>query len=129
MRAIIHILPLLIVTASAQTGTILGTVRAEGKPELAESAKGGGKYDSRKFKFVEKVDYSELTDFIVYIDQPVTNTPTLSTNVVQIITQRDAVFRPGVLPVMVGTTVEWPNKDDIFHNVFSMSESNPFDLG
>src|SRR5262249_28597918 len=24
--------------------------------------------------------------------------------------------------------VEWPNNDDIFHNVFSMSESNPFDL-
>ena len=29
---------------------------------------------------------------------------------------------------MVGTIVEWPNEDEIFHNVFSKSESNPFDL-
>jgi hypothetical protein len=25
--------------------------------------------------------------------------------------------------------VEWPNNDDIYHNVFSMSEAKPFDLG
>jgi len=30
--------------------------------------------------------------------------------------------------VVVGTKVEWPNNDDIFHNVFSMSETKPFDL-
>src|SRR4029079_18714624 len=38
-------------------------------------------------------------------------------------------FLPHVLPIVAGTTVEWPNNDDIFHNVFSMSEANPFDLG
>lgn len=115
-----------VVTASA--GTIVGTVHAEGKPELGESSK-GGKYDSRKFKFVERIDYSELKNFIIYIDQPVTNAPPEAAMTVQVVTQRDAVFRPHVLPVMAGTTVEWPNKDEIFHNVFSMSESNPFDLG
>jgi plastocyanin len=121
----ILIASLLALTASA--GSITGTVRAEGKPEAGATR--GGKYDSRKFKFVEKVDYSQLTDFIVYIDQPVTNAPVSSAKTVQVVTQRDAVFRPQVLPVLAGTTVEWPNKDDIFHNVFSMSESNPFDLG
>jgi hypothetical protein len=30
---------------------------------------------------------------------------------------------------MVGTTVQWPNNDDIYHNVFSMSEAKQFDLG
>jgi hypothetical protein len=39
------------------------------------------------------------------------------------------MFMPHVLPVMVGTTVEWPNKDDIYHNVFSYSEARSFDLG
>lgn len=117
---------LAVITSAA--GTLVGTVRAEGKPELEDSAK-GGKYDSRKFKFVEKIDYAALTDFIVYIDQPVTNVLSRSLKTQQVITQRDAVFRPAVLPVVVGTTVEWPNKDDIFHNVFSISESNPFDLG
>lgn len=30
---------------------------------------------------------------------------------------------------MAGTKVEWPNEDEIYHNVFSISDSNPFDLG
>ncbi|HEX7858970.1 MAG TPA: carboxypeptidase regulatory-like domain-containing protein [Verrucomicrobiae bacterium] len=128
MRTLLQIFALASIAVTLRAGTILGSVHAEANPELSDSGK-SGKYDSRKFKFVEKIDYSELKDFIVFIDQPVTNAPSFSTNTVQIITQRDAVFRPGVLPVMVGTTVEWPNKDDIFHNVFSMSESNPFDLG
>lgn len=45
------------------------------------------------------------------------------------ITQKGAVFSPRILPVAVGTTVEWPNDDDIFHNVFSISEAKEFDLG
>jgi plastocyanin len=127
-----HLLPailissLLVVTTSA--GTIVGTVRAEGKQETGDAGR-GGKYDSRKFKFVDKLDYSQLTDFVVYIDQPISNLPVAAPKTLQIITQRDAVFRPHVLPVLAGTTVKWPNKDEIFHNVFSMSESNPFDLG
>jgi hypothetical protein len=45
------------------------------------------------------------------------------------IAQKSAVFYPHVLPVMVGTTVEWPNEDEIYHNVFSVSDAKPFDLG
>ena len=127
MQQIRLIVLILFTTASTFSATIVGTVIARG-PEQAEGAQ-GGKYDSRKFKFVEKINYAELKDFIVYIDQPVTNAPPTAPKTVQVITQRDAVFRPRLLPVMVGTTVEWPNKDEIFHNVFSMSESNPFDLG
>ena len=129
MRLTFSILVSSLAVLATSAGTIVGTVRAEGKSEAAESTR-GGKYDSRKFKFVEKVDYSELKDFVVYIDQPITNSlPASAPKTLQVITQRDAVFRPHVLPVLAGTTVEWPNKDDIFHNVFSMSESNPFDLG
>ena len=43
--------------------------------------------------------------------------------------QRDKAFAPTVLPVVVGTTVEFPNADLIFHNVFSLSKAKPFDLG
>jgi plastocyanin len=128
MKYAILILIALLAAPVTFSGVITGLIRAEGKPETAEAGK-SGKYDSRKFKFVEKIDYSELTDFVVYIDQPITNLPATSPKTLQVITQRDAVFRPNVLPVMAGTSVEWPNKDDIFHNVFSMSESNPFDLG
>jgi plastocyanin len=45
------------------------------------------------------------------------------------ISQRDRQFQPRVLPVTVGTTVEFPNDDTIFHNVFSLSKTLPFDLG
>ncbi len=38
-------------------------------------------------------------------------------------------FHPRVLPVVVGTTVDFPNDDTIFHNVFSLSKTAPFDLG
>lgn len=43
--------------------------------------------------------------------------------------QQDMLFRPIVLPVLVGTTVDFPNNDEIFHNVFSYSEAKEFDLG
>lgn len=43
--------------------------------------------------------------------------------------QRDMKFVPRVLPVVVGTTVEFPNNDKTFHNVFSTSEAKKFDLG
>ena len=38
-------------------------------------------------------------------------------------------FAPRVLPVVVGTTVEFPNDDPIYHNVFSLSRARSFDLG
>jgi plastocyanin len=43
--------------------------------------------------------------------------------------QRNKAFRPLVLAVPVGSTVEFPNADPIFHNVFSLSMPEPFDLG
>ena len=38
-------------------------------------------------------------------------------------------FIPQVLPIVVGTTVDFPNEDDIYHNVFSLSKTKTFDLG
>ena len=38
-------------------------------------------------------------------------------------------FIPGVLPVLAGTTIEFPNDDTVYHNVFSLSRAKPFDLG
>jgi plastocyanin len=43
--------------------------------------------------------------------------------------QRDKTFIPGVMAVPVGSTVDFPNQDEIFHNVFSLSAPSPFDLG
>jgi plastocyanin len=43
--------------------------------------------------------------------------------------QRRFQFAPGILPVQIGSTVEFPNHDDAYHNVFSYSKSKRFDLG
>ena len=43
--------------------------------------------------------------------------------------QRELKFLPRVLPVQTGTTVDFPNHDKTFHNVFSTSEAKKFDLG
>lgn len=43
--------------------------------------------------------------------------------------QKNLQFHPQVLPVMVGTKVEFPNRDNLFHNVFSYSQAKEFDLG
>ena len=42
---------------------------------------------------------------------------------------QDKTFVPHVLAVPVGGEVEFPNVDPIFHNVFSVSGKNSFDLG
>ena len=43
--------------------------------------------------------------------------------------QRNLEFRPHVLPVLVGTTVQFPNNDEVSHNVFSLSRTRKFNLG
>lgn len=43
--------------------------------------------------------------------------------------QQDARFDPDLIAIPVGSTVEFPNSDPIFHNVFSLSKAQPFDLG
>jgi plastocyanin len=43
--------------------------------------------------------------------------------------QRNETFVPHLLAVTTGTTVEFPNSDRIYHNVFSLSKTRTFDLG
>jgi plastocyanin len=43
--------------------------------------------------------------------------------------QRNEAFVPHVLAIMAGTTVDFPNNDRTYHNVFSLSKPKTFDLG
>jgi plastocyanin len=45
------------------------------------------------------------------------------------IEQKNRRFMPDLLVVPVGSTVSFPNRDVIFHNVFSLSKPKVFDLG
>src|SRR5262245_39801291 len=46
-----------------------------------------------------------------------------------IMDQREMKFLPRVLPVMVGSIVEFPNHDTAWHNVYSKGGAKDFDLG
>jgi plastocyanin len=43
--------------------------------------------------------------------------------------QKNKTFTPRLLGVPAGSSVDFPNDDSIFHNVFSLSGPQPFDLG
>jgi plastocyanin len=46
-----------------------------------------------------------------------------------VLDQRNLDFAPHVIAIRVGTTVDFPNNDRVFHNVFSFRNGKVFDLG
>ena len=63
---------------------------------------------------------------VVYLEGQFPNTPPPET--VQL-PQKNLAFVPALLPVRVGTRVEFPNFDDTYHNIFAYSAPKRFDLG
>ena len=47
----------------------------------------------------------------------------------KIIDQRNIKFIPTVVAIMTGETVDFPNNDKTWHNVYSKGSTNDFDLG
>jgi plastocyanin len=47
----------------------------------------------------------------------------------RVMDQRNETFVPHLLAIMTGTTVDFPNSDKFYHNVFSLSKPARFDLG
>jgi plastocyanin len=45
------------------------------------------------------------------------------------VVQKNLTFVPSLLPVQIGTRVEFPSLDDTYHNIFSYSPAKRFDLG
>jgi plastocyanin len=43
--------------------------------------------------------------------------------------QKDEAFEPRVVAITKGSTIDFPNADPYFHNVFSLSGGGSFDLG
>jgi plastocyanin len=47
----------------------------------------------------------------------------------KIMDQRNMKFTPTVVAIMVGESVDFPNNDKSWHNVYSKGDANDFDLG
>ena len=70
-----------------------------------------------------------VTDAIVWLERVPASADTVFPGPRPKLAQKDQCFQPRVLPVAVGTGVDFPNMDPIFHNVFSASPIKRFDLG
>jgi plastocyanin len=64
---------------------------------------------------------------VIWLDVPAARAAASPRRVV--LDQQNLTFAPRVLAVRVGTVVDFPNNDRVFHNVFSFRDGRRFDLG
>ena len=65
---------------------------------------------------------------VVYAEAPSSSAPARAGGALSM-TQRNKTFLPRVLGVPAGAVVQFPNEDALFHNVFSLTPGQAFDLG
>lgn len=72
---------------------------------------------------------ADKSNVVVYLEEVNGNKGFTPPSETPKIVSRDMKFVPEVLPILVGTTVDFTNEDDVEHNAFSLSVVKPFDLG
>ena len=103
-----------------------GSVRGRVSIGIPLTAKRGTSTYSRSVPTVALAPESELRHVVVYVkDAPKTAVAPMRAE----IRQRNENFVPRLVAVTVGSTVDFPNDDPIYHNVFSLSRAKTFDLG
>lgn len=76
------------------------------------------------------VNSSDIVIWLKPLDLPVTETALVEQAHKKFqVVQKDKNFQPHLLVVPVGSTVDFPNRDPFFHNVFSLFDGKRFDLG
>jgi len=111
-------------TAPSAQGT--GSVRGRVSIGIPVTAKRATPTYSRSVQTVALAPESEVRHVVVYVkDAPRTAVPPMRAE----IRQRNENFVPHIIAVTVGSTVDFPNDDPIYHNVFSLSRTKTFDLG
>ena len=81
--------------------------------------------DSRLEDVQRHKNYSGVVISLSPIAQPPDSTPGHHYRMLQ----KDKTFVPHVLPVLAGSTVDFPNLDPIFHSAFSSYNGQIFDVG
>jgi len=64
---------------------------------------------------------------VVFVQAP-SPAPTVSQYPTAVVDQVEKTFVPGILPIMVGTYVRFPNHDQVQHHVYSFSPTKTFEL-
>jgi plastocyanin len=127
MPLLVCVLAALTVARAAGQPSALG--RIEGRVRLVlppASAVPSGVYPSRRVSRPQP-KASEIANVIVFLkDAPQRADPA---PMHATIIQKDEAFVPRVVAVTRGSTIDFPNTDPFFHNVFSLSRGATFDLG
>lgn len=113
-----------VVARETATGSLTGRVHVVSHP--ARRLATAGVYPGRIVGIQTDRETSELDNVIVFV-----NATTRVDSAPQRVSirQTNEEFVPHVVAVTAGSTVEFPNDDLIFHNVFSLSRVATFDLG
>jgi len=74
-------------------------------------------------------DVPDLLRSVVYLESAPRGAFETSDGGHAVMDQRNETFVPHVLAITTGTTVDFPNSDKFYHNVFSLSKIQSFDLG
>jgi plastocyanin len=123
--------PALELAAGGTHGKVVGTIRL-GPQLVARRVKFSLYSDPARSPRLDPAPSltDELGNVVVYLESaPADATrPPVALEPPQV-GQEQLRFTPHVLAVVKGTTVEFPNRDTVFHNVFSLSRSASFDLG
>jgi plastocyanin len=107
--------------SGAITGHVKLTSRVRGTP-LPSNV-----YQPRAVANHDGVSIPEIRNVVVYL-KGITFKGALPVSH-QEIRQENEAFVPRVVAVTRGSTVDFPNADPFFHNVFSLSSASSFDLG
>jgi plastocyanin len=91
---------------------------------LLTSARGSTELDLRG---IARAGERPQPNAVVWLEAP--NAPARTPSQKTVLDQRNLTFYPHVLAVRVGTVVDFPNDDRVFHNVFSFRDGKRFDLG
>lgn len=72
----------------------------------------------------------QLAGVVVWLDSVEESGAVAKVNAVKSrMLQKNKTFTPHVLPIPIGSTVDFPNSDPIFHNAFSNYNGQIFDIG
>jgi plastocyanin len=82
-----------------------------------------------KDSHVQAVSRGKDFSGVVISAEPVNAAPPPAAPVHVTMLQKGKTFTPHILPAAVGTMVDFPNSDPVFHNVFSSYDGQIFDLG
>jgi plastocyanin len=104
--------------------------RVEGRVTITipvSKAPASAAYGARRIEKGPVETASELGNVIVFLQDP-PRPSDLSPTRARIL-QENETFVPRVVAITRGSTVDFPNGDPFFHDVFSLSRSGTFDLG